>query len=137
MRKILTFFICISCFPLMAGVAIIVHPSNPTSSLDAETASKIFMGKSSKFPDGSKAVPLDLPESSQVRADFSEKVLGKSVSKLKSYWSKMVFTGKATPPKETSDENEMIRLIKDNPNMVGYVDSSKVTSDVKVVLTIE
>jgi ABC-type phosphate transport system substrate-binding protein len=69
------------------------------------------------------------------RGDFEKKVLNKSASQIKAYWSKLVFTGKGTPPKEVSSDAEVINLIKSNPNLIGYVDESSVTGDVKVIAT--
>ena len=89
--------------PALADVAVIVSAKNPASSLTKEQASDLFLGKATSFPGGGSASPVDLPESSPVREDFYSKVTGKSASQAKSYWSKMVFTGKGTPPKELSD----------------------------------
>lgn len=43
---------------------------------------------------------------------------GKGTRNLKSYWSKMIFTGRATPPNTASDDSELRRLISED-NSVG------------------
>jgi ABC-type phosphate transport system substrate-binding protein len=121
-------------FNLWAEVSIVVHPSN-TSSLTEKDVSRIFLGKIKSFDNGSEVVPVSLQEGDPSRAEFNEKLLGRSDSQLKAYWSKLVFTGKGTPPKEVSDNSKIIELISKNPSMIGYIDSSAVTGDVKVVLT--
>ena len=60
-------------------------------------------------------------------------MLNKSGSQLKSYWSKLVFTGKGTPPKVVANDAEVISLISANPNLIGYIDAAAVTGTVKVI----
>jgi ABC-type phosphate transport system substrate-binding protein len=114
-----------------AEVAVIVHPSNADAISQADV-SAIFLGKKKAFPGGSSAVPIVLNDATT--DEFNKKLLGKSASQLKSYWSKLVFTGKANPPTSVSSD-EMLSLIKSNPNMIGFVDSANVSADVKVVGT--
>lgn len=121
--------------PAMAETAVIVSSSNPNAAMDADTISRIFLGKTSNFPDGSAAVPIDQNEGSAVRDGFTDKILGKNASQLKAYWSRLIFTGKGTPPKEAGNDAAVKALIAANPNMVGYVDSSVVDGSVKVVFS--
>lgn len=116
-----------------AETSVIVSASNGNSSLDKATVSKIFLGKSKSFPDGSKALPVDQDEGSAARASFNSTILGKSDSQLKSYWSRLIFTGKGTPPKPSGDDAGVKALVAKNPNMIGYIDSSAVDGSVKVV----
>ena len=129
---ILSFIFLLTLSTKVLAVDVIVHPSN-ADALDQATISKIFLGKSSKFPGGSKAVPVALAEGASAAEEFNDKVLGKSSSQLKSYWSKLVFTGKGTPPKEVASDQDVIDLISANPNMIGYVSSGSATGAVKVV----
>ncbi|MPY23624.1 phosphate ABC transporter substrate-binding protein [Shewanella psychropiezotolerans] len=126
--------ILLSLFSLqaLAGIAVIVHPNN-SDSLDKKSISNLYLGKTKRFPGGAQAVPINLEEGQASRGDFDSNVLGKSSSQLKSYWSKKVFTGKGTPPKEFATDDEVIKLVSSNPNIIGYIDSSKVNDSVKVV----
>ena len=114
-----------------AEVAVIVHPSN-ANALDEAAVSKIFLGREKSFADGKSVVPLSLAESAPASTAFNDAVLKKSSSQLKAYWSKLVFTGKGTPPKEVATDEEMIKLVATNPSVIGYVDASKVDASVKV-----
>lgn len=116
-----------------AEIAVIVSASNANSALDQDTISRVFLGKTSTFPDGSQAIPVDQNEGSASREAFNDKVLGKSSSQLKAYWSRLIFTGKGTPPKESGSDADIKNLVAKNPNLIGYVDSSVVDSSVKVV----
>lgn len=116
-----------------AEVAVIVHPSN-NNALDEATVAKIFLGREKSFADGKSVVPASLSETAAASTAFNDTVLKKSSSQLKAYWSKLVFTGKGTPPKEITSDEEMIKLVATNPSLIGYVDASKVDASVKVAL---
>lgn len=62
-------------------------------------------------------------------------MLGKSESQYSAFWSKLVFTGRGTPPEMIATEDEMLNLVATNPNTIGFIDESKVDSNVKVVGT--
>lgn len=116
-----------------AEIAVIVSTNNPNGDMDKTTVSKIFLGKAKSFPDGTQAVPVDQNEGSAVRDTFNSTLLGKSASQLKSYWSRLIFTGKGTPPKQSGDDAAIKALVANNPNIIGYVDAGVVDSSVKVV----
>lgn len=125
----------ISFFTITAAAetSVIVSASNGNASIDKNTISKIFLGKSKSFPDGSQALPIDQNDGAAAREAFNSNVLGKSASQLKSYWSRLIFTGKGTPPKQSGNDSDVKALVSNNPNMIGYIDSSAVDSSVKVV----
>ncbi len=113
--------------------AVIVHPSN-NSELDRQTIAKIYLGKRDTFSDESNAIPIDQEGHSGAREVFLKSVLNKSSSQFKSYWSKLLFSGKGTPPKKISSPQEIKTLVSENSQAIGYVDSSLVDESVKVVL---
>ena len=116
-----------------AETSVIVSASNPNSTMDQATISRIFLGKAKSFPDGSQALPVDQNTGSETREAFNSTVLSKSDSQLKSYWSRLIFTGKGTPPKQAGTDAEIKALVANNPNIIGYVDSAAVDGTVKVV----
>ena len=117
-----------------AEVAVIVHPSNGDS-LSQDEIQRVFLAKTKTFPSGAQAVPIDFDDGVAAKDMFVNNVLSRDTSQIKAYWAKLVFTGKANPPKTVATDSEMLSLIAANPNMIGYIDASKVTSDVKVVGT--
>lgn len=121
---------------LSAAISVVVHPSNQTS-LTKEDLTRLYTGKLSSFTDGSSAVPVNLADSVPLRSQFDQKALGRSSSQVKAFWSKLVFTGKGTPPKEVASDSEVLALVANNPNIIGYVSADAVSDNVKVVLTLE
>ena len=120
--------------PVFAGTAVIINPNN-TSSIDLELVKRIYLGKSKAFPDGSRAIPLTFETGNDLRDTFNKDVLGKSEAQYSAFWSKLVFTGRGTPPEMISNEQEMLTLVATNPNTIGFVDESKVDGSVKIVGT--
>ena len=118
---------------LHAEVAVIVHPANQNV-LSADIVQRIYLGRDKSFPDGSQAVPVALPDNVPNTEAFNNELLKKSSSQVKAYWSKLIFTGKGTPPKTVASDAEMMQLIGTNPNLIGYVDAASVDGSVKVVL---
>ena len=116
----------------LAEVAVIVHPSASVDSLTADEISRLFMGKSKSFPNGSPAIALNQDDGSATRDVFNQEICNKSPSQYKAYWSKLVFTGKGTPPKDSGDDAAVKALVAGNPKMIGYVDASVVDVSVKV-----
>lgn len=112
-----------------AEIVVVAGAKSPASSLSKEQASDIFLGKNTAL------TPLDQPESSSLRDDFYSKVTGKSASQAKSYWSKLSFTGKGTPPKECQNSADVKKQVADNPGLVGYIEKSAVDSNVKVLFS--
>ena len=117
-----------------AEVAIIVHPSNAATLSEGDIA-KIYLGKSKKFPGGETALALDKPAGEANRVAFIKNVVGKSETQFKSYWSRLIFTGKGVPPKIISSDAEVVNLVSRNPDMIRFVDASSVSDGVKVIMT--
>jgi ABC-type phosphate transport system substrate-binding protein len=117
-----------------AEYAFIVNPSN-NSGLANDSVTHLYLAKAKSFPNGELAIPLNQKSDSASRKAFEEKIVGKSESQMKAYWSQLIFSGKAMPLKEMSDDAEVIELVGKNPSAVGYVDSSSVNESVKVLFT--
>ena len=115
-----------------AEVVVITNPSN-SAALSESDVKRIFLGKMKSFPGGGTILPVNQSASSDVRKTFDKEALGKSSSQMKAYWSKLVFSGKGNPPKELANDAEVIKLVAENPAVIGYIDAANKTSDVKVV----
>ena len=128
---------CALAFSLMlnsyshAEMVVIVHPEN-NSPINKASIKKIFLGKTNSFLNGQKAVPIEMAPG-ELRKEFLKKVLRKGDGQLASYWSRMMFSGKATPPKTFDTSDEIKELVSANPNIIGFIDSDKVDNTVKVV----
>jgi ABC-type phosphate transport system substrate-binding protein len=116
-----------------ADVVAVVSAKSPITALDKIQVADIFLGKTSRFPNGVQAVPIDQAEGLAVRDEFYDKVVGKTAPQIKAYWARIIFTGKGQPPPTVSNSIEMKKRIRDNPAAIGYIDRSLVDVSVRVV----
>jgi ABC-type phosphate transport system substrate-binding protein len=119
--------------PLAAGaeeLVVIVNPQNPATRMFPAQAAQFFLGKSQMF------VPVDLPESSPLRAEFYEKVAGKNVGEVKAIWARLTFTGKGAAPKEYRGSADVKKAVASDPNAIGYIEKSALDGTVKAILTL-
>jgi len=123
----------LSSVAVKADVVAVVSAKNPITALDKSQLAEIFLGKSSRFPNGMQAVPIDQAEGVALRDEFYGKVVGKTASQIKAYWARIIFTGRGQPPPSVSNSIEMKNHIKDNPAAIGYIDRSFVDDSVRVV----
>lgn len=116
-----------------AGVAVVVGARSGVAHLDADQVSQLFTGKVAVLPGAGQAVLVDQTEGSPVRDAFYSKVTGKNAQQVKALWSRLVFSGAAQQPRAVSSGAEVKKLLADNPNAIGYIDSSEVDASVKEV----
>lgn len=132
------FLLCVSVllFSLssLANVSVIVNSANGAV-INEGDISRIFLGKVKKFPTGDKITLVNLKYNHETRNEFEKKVLKKSASQVKAYWSKLMFSGKGKPPKELASDKDILAFVAANVGAIGYVNEGSVDASVKVVKT--
>lgn len=117
--------------PLCAAeIVVIVNPKNPATRMFSEQAGQFFLGKSTLF------TPIEHTDG-PLRNEFYKKVLDKDATQVKAIWSKLVFTGKATAPKELASSAEVKKAVAADVSAIGYIEKSQVDDTVKVILTVQ
>ncbi|MEM8932593.1 MAG: substrate-binding domain-containing protein [Acidobacteriota bacterium] len=104
-----------------ADFVVIVHVDNPTESIEPRTLSKMFLKKVKRWPDDTPVVVLDQDDDNEVRSAFSRAIHKKSVSAIKSYWQRLLFSGRAVPPDELPSDADVIARVAAEVGAVGYV----------------
>ena len=117
-------------------MVVIVSTRNATEALRADQVADIFLGQSRRFPDGALAGAVDQPIGAAQRDVFYLKVAAKSPALLRSYWTKIIFTGRGQPPREVPDSASVRKLVADNPGLIGYIDRNALNASVKPVLVV-
>jgi ABC-type phosphate transport system substrate-binding protein len=112
---------------------VIVNSQSPSTTLSKKFVGDAFLKKVTRWPNGEVIKPVDLPASSTTRARFSEDVLNRSVSSVKSYWQQVIFSGRDVPPPELATEAEVVKYVATNPNAIGYVSGGTALTGVKSV----
>lgn len=132
-KLIVAFCIVFGTTNLLAESVVVVHPSN-TANFSQSIVAEIFLGKSKKYSNGTKAKPIALNEKSKVQSDFNKNILRKSSAQLNSYWSKRIFTGRGRPPKVFETSDDIKKQIINNTDVIGVMDEGAVDDSVKIVL---
>jgi ABC-type phosphate transport system substrate-binding protein len=112
-----------------ADVVVIVSSKSTATTMTADDIANIYLGKSTAMKPVDNATP--------VRAQFYTAVAGKDEAQVKAIWSKLVFTGKATPPKELPSSAEVVKAVAADSNAIGYVDKAAIDGSVKVVYEVK
>lgn len=117
-----------------AEYVVIVNQNNDLE-ISQQDIANIFLAKQKTFPNGHSTTPINQLEMHQVRAAFEEKILGKDSRQMKAYWARLIFTGKAVPIKVEENDLEVLDAVRNDSSAIGYIESSKVTDEVRVVLS--
>lgn len=115
-----------------AEIAVIVNKNNSVT-INAEEIKGIFLGKINTFPNGLEAIPLVQKSKTPIANEFTKKVLKKTNSQVQAYWSKLVFTGQGTSPKELSNNKKVISIVSSNLNTIGYINAKDIPDNVRVI----
>jgi ABC-type phosphate transport system substrate-binding protein len=114
-------------------VVAVVSAKSTVLSLNSAQVADIFLGKTTRFPDGSAAVPIDQVEDSPARDRFYAEYTGKSPAQVKAHWSKLIFTGRGQPPRQVANSAEAKRVIAEDPHAIAYIDNRLVDASVRVL----
>jgi ABC-type phosphate transport system substrate-binding protein len=117
-----------------AEVVAVVSARGPATVMTTNQVVDIFLGRTSRFPDGRPAVPVDQAEGSAVRDEFYFAYAGKSQSQLNAHWAKIVFTGRGHPPIALANDLEVRKYLADHPGAIGYIERNLVDASVRVVV---
>lgn len=119
-------------------LVVIVNKANVVGSITRAELSSIYLGKRKMWSNGDIVKPCDLHESGvdeeqATIGQFTARYINKDMSSLKSYWIKMIFSGKGEPPPVFKKPEEVIRFVSEDPGSLGYLYSDQVTGAVRVV----
>jgi ABC-type phosphate transport system substrate-binding protein len=114
-----------------ADVVVIVSAQSSITAISTAEISRLYLG------DSNTMTPVDIATPSLARREFYTKVTGKNDGQVKARWSKLVFTGKGSAPKELPSGAEVVKAVAADPHAIGYVDRSFVNMTVKVIYTVK
>ncbi|WP_291318030.1 hypothetical protein [Desulfuromonas sp.] len=103
-----------------ADYVVITHQENPVSTISAQDAKNIFLGKRTTWPDG-QSITVFVQEQTAANESFTRGVVKKTPQQFFTYWRKALFSGTGTPPKSLPDDQTMKRFVASNPLAIGYI----------------
>jgi ABC-type phosphate transport system substrate-binding protein len=116
-----------------SDVIVIVSVQSQVTTMTPDQVAALFLGKIAALPDGTKLAPLNQLEGAPIRDEFYSRVVGKTPSQVKAFWSKMIFSGKGQPPAELNDDTAVRKNVAAHPGTVGYIDRANLDATVRAV----
>lgn len=113
------------------SLVVVVKAASPVESLSKKQVIDIFMGRFQTFPDGNPVAPIDFPAGSDEKKSFYQQLVGKDERKIKAYWSRLLFSGRATPPIQADSKQQVLQSLNDQA--LAYVPVNEVTQEMKIV----
>jgi hypothetical protein len=138
-RTLLSFAFTIPCLPQRATGAtaepfvVIVHPSNRFDALSRSRINYLFLRRVSRWPWGAEVVPVELPASDKVRAEFVAQILRTTEEQLQTYWIDGRTTRGVSPPIQVPDVASVKALVAARPGAIGYIPPGALDGTVKLL----
>lgn len=114
-------------------LVVVAARNGPVAALSREEAEQLYLGRRTTLADGTAVGLVDLPAGS-ARDSFYEQLTGKNPSQTRAYWSRLVFTGRALPPREAATVTEARDWIATRPGTVGYLPAGTADERLRVLL---
>jgi ABC-type phosphate transport system substrate-binding protein len=134
MKTIYTLFaiVLFAICSLNAEVIIIANSGVAADSISSDAVSKIYLGKQTKWDDGSK-IKVSLIKKGPSHDAFCSNLVGESSSKVSKVWKNVIFTGTGTPPKILKTEDKIVAYVAKTKGAIGYIDSGTAHEGVKTL----
>lgn len=114
-------------------VVVVVSTDSPVTEISRLHLADLYLGRTTRFPNGEPAEPIDQGTTSAARADFYQQYLGRSLAEIKAHWSRLIFTGRGRPPRDVPSGEDVRRLVAENPGTIGYIERRLVDGSVHIV----
>lgn len=136
--KLLTLLLFIVLLLLGRGACaepvVVVNVASSVNQLSQDEVINIFLGRYRRLPTGETAQPIDQPESSALRAEFYRKLVNKDLNEINAYWSRLIFSGRTSPPVQATSTTEVITLLTASVSSIAYLERSQVDKRFRIVL---
>ena len=116
---------------------VVVNSSNTVTTLSRDSLSRIFLKKTTTWPNGQTAAPVDQATNTPSRRAFSRAILGRATDEVAAYWNQMIFSGRGLPPPTKASDSEVLAFVRDSPNAIGYVAGDAKLGEGVKVLTVQ
>lgn len=137
-RLLLVLLLCLPSLSVGSALAgelvVVVNARSGVEHLSRDDVINIFMGRYRVLPSGITAFPVDQPGTNELRAAFYRKLVGKEPAEINAYWARLVFSGKAAPPKQTARGGEVTEWVISHEGGLGYIDRDRLDDRMRVVL---
>jgi len=111
--------------PETVSLVLIVGKDSPIRTVTLDAVRDVFLRRQRLWPDGSRAMPVNLPADSPERLAFSRRVLGRLPTELVDYWNRLYFDG-IRPPLVLRSPDAACAYVATDPAAIAYVPAGAV-----------
>lgn len=114
-----------------AEFVLVANPSVKATSVARSQVARFFLRQATAWPEGEHVKPVDQVRTSEVRQDFTRVVLKRSLAEVETFWTQAIFSGRAVPPPQKKNDDEVLAYVRETPGAVGYVAATASLEGVK------
>ena len=118
------------------GVKIIANSSLQASEISAHDLKSIFLRERNSLSDGTHVEPV-LERSGPVHETFVKQYLNQSGAQLSEHYQSLVFSGRASMPKQLRSDEEVVAYVVATRGAIGYVNSDANPAGVRTLAVVE
>lgn len=116
----------------LAMVAI-AFPSSSENVISQSTLRAIFGMRLNKWPADTPVKVFVMKDDAPEHGAFSKNILQVFPHQLRLAWDRQVFSGQGQYPEQVASTQEMISKIASTPGAIGYIKTSEVTKNVRIL----
>ena len=120
-----------------ASLVVVMNTNSNVDSLTREEVINIFLGRFRQLPNGQAALPIDQSQDPELQADYYQRHDNKNPAEIRAYWSRIVFSGKTSPPYQAKSDQDSLQWLLGTPGGVGYMRSDARPPQLKAIFTLE
>jgi hypothetical protein len=121
--------------PAPLAIAVIVGAKSTVTRVSLDDLREVYLRRRRLWPDGSRAIPINLPPDHPARERFSKLVLGRATQDLSAYWEARYFEG-ITPPAVLQSPAAIRAYLAAEPTAIGYVPLADVDDTCRTLLVL-
>lgn len=139
-RRKLQALLAVAALILLASVAglatdikVIANASVKTDTISSSEIKRVFLLEAHSLDDGTHVEPV-LGKSGRAHEAFLREFLDTNDDTLRVYYGTLVFTGKASMPKELDSDADIVKYVARTKGAIGYVSADTMVSGVKTLM---
>jgi hypothetical protein len=101
-------------------IAIVAGLGSPIRQVNMDTLRELYLRRQRLWPNGERAIPVNLPADDPLRAAFSKRVLGRLPGDLEPYWLRLYREG-VQPPLVLQTSRAVCAYVAVEHAAIGYV----------------
>lgn len=117
------------------AIAVIVGQKSFLTQISMDDLRELYLRRRRLWPDGRRAITINLPADHPVRERFSRTILGRSTQDLVAYWDARYFEG-ITPPTVLTSPAAVRAYLAVEPAAIGYVPVAEVDDTCRTLLVL-